>query len=169
MLVCPTWCSVCHFLLTATELQVTYQLDGASLFFVLPRSRCPPCPTASSRRPQSSRQWAPTSTPSWPTQSAGLVAVIPEGQPRRLLGLLLLVVIADQGHRGQGRRPPGPPYSGLYPSDPPPPPPATSAAVARRHPQASNDLGRCAPAAVLRNRLRLGAGATLDRSSTISC
>ena len=34
---------------------------------------------------------------SWP------VAVIPEGQPRRLLGLLLLVVLADQGHRAAGR------------------------------------------------------------------
>ena len=56
--------SVCHFLLTATELQVTYQLDGASLFFVLPRSRCPPCPTASSRGPQSSGRWIPRRTPS---------------------------------------------------------------------------------------------------------
>ena len=94
---------VCHFLLTATELQVTYQLDGASPFFVLPRSRCPPCPTASSLRPQSSWQWTPTSSPSWPTRPAGLVAVIPEGQPRRLLGLLLLVVLADQGHRAAVR------------------------------------------------------------------
>ena len=64
--------SVCRFLLTATELQVTYQLNGASLFFVLPRSRRPPCPTASSRRPQSSRRWIPRRTPSWPARPAGL-------------------------------------------------------------------------------------------------
>ena len=64
--------SVCRFFLSATELQVTYQLNSASLFFVLPRSRCPPCLTASSRHPQSSRRWIPRRTPSWPARPAGL-------------------------------------------------------------------------------------------------
>ena len=64
--------SVCRFFLSATELQVTYQLNGASLFFILPRSRCPPCLTASLHRPQSSRQWIPRRTPCWPARPAGL-------------------------------------------------------------------------------------------------
>ena len=102
--------SLCHFLLTATELYVAYQLDGASLFFTLPRSRCPPCPTASSRRPQSSRRWTPRLTPSWPARPAGL---------------------GSCSSRRPTSTPPGTPAS----------------------------PGRCAPAAVLRGRLRLGAGA----------
>ena len=112
-----------------------------------------------------------------------MVAVIPDGQPRRLLGLLLLVVLADQScrggcHKGQRRVGGGAAHGDLG---------RALLALPILLGQvnalqtlllplrllllllvvtfiASNDLGRCAPAAVLRGRLRLGAGAGLHPS-----
>ena len=143
--------SLCHFLLTATELDVAYQLDGASLFFTLARSRCPPCPTASSRRPQSSRRWTPRLTPSWPARPAGLGSCssrrptsTPPGTPASRRPCRLgrpWGPSRGSGVRGRGcspgrsrwspPRPPGPPWSGQCTSDPPPPPTTSTAAACR--------------------------------------